>query len=458
MMSVQSKSFEKNNNAQDSNINSLLTKTSPPFQIGFEVDHIDPTLAHASIIIPADIVEALYHETALSQIALSHTAGFNKGQIPIEYIKINFREKLIDHLKELLFKYVVVGELYKNIRLQKLMVAGYPRLMDICLAPESDARFSFELTIFADLPIFDWKFLPFKAPKRKNYKDLDRQVASFIRDEKTNFDACQTNKLVIGDWVNFDLSFANENNEAILGTYSENFWFHLGPDETEGSLREIFLDKAVGDEFSTRALGLQEYFSNQLDTHYNFHIKITDTLPHSYVCMEQFKRHFRLKTNKELHKKLIEVFSYRNDVSLRRAMVEAAFQLLLSKHRFDVPNHLILRQKQILLDMLKENPDYNVYRVQKDFRHRISQLAEKQTKEALLIDCLAFQDNLYVNNLDVKNYLNLTLRQRTKEFIYFDLPIFKIQGQEVPIPSEEIKRTVLREKTVNLLIHHLTRA
>jgi len=458
-MVIQSKQIGKSKASQGSQFNPLFSDEPIEFEIGFEIDQIDTTLAHATVIVPAEMVEALYHETALSQIGSSHTTGFNKGQVPIEYIKINFREKLVDHLKELLFKYVVIGELYKNIRLNKIIVAGYPRLIDINLTPESDARFSFELTIFTELPHFDWKFLPFKAPQRKNYKDLDRQVLTFLKEEKENYDGCSTHgSLVMGDWVNFDLTFANWNNEPVLGKFTENFWFHLGNEETEGSLREVFLNKRIGDSVYTHAQGIQEYFSDQIDTRYNFQIKVTDILPHSYVCMEQLKRHFRIKTNKELHKKLIEIFSHRNDVSLRRATVEDALQLLLNKHRFDVPNHFVLRQKQILLDALKDNPDYNVYRVQKDFRHRINQLAEKQTKESILVDRLGYQDNLNISHLDVKNYLNLTLRQRTKEFLYFDLPVFKIQGQEVPIPTDEIKRTVLREKTVNHLIYHLTKA
>ncbi len=442
----------------EATLDALFNDLESTFEIGFEVDHIDHGLAHATVIIPAAMIEILYHETALSQIDKSTTFGFTKGQIPLDYIKINYREKLIDHLKELLFKYVVINAVYHHIRDQKLMVAGYPRLIDINLAPEMDARFCFELTIFNDLPLLDWKFLPFKAPKRKNYKDLDRQVETFIKEEKNNLDAYTLDTLVVGDWVNFDLTFVDQNHQPILGKFTQNFWFHLGLDETEGTLREIFFGKRINDEIFTSSQGLQEFLSDQIDTQYLFHIKITDVLPHAYVDMEQFKRHFRIKTNKELHKKLIEIFSYRNDVSQRRATVEAALQLLISKHRFDVPNHLVLRQKQMLLDTLKDNPDYNVYRVQKDFRHRINQLAEKQTKESILIDKLAYQDGVTVNHLDVKNYLNLTLRPRTKEFIYFSLPIFKIQGQEVPIPTEEIKRTVLREKSINHLIHHLTRS
>lgn len=455
-MAIQ-RSVQRSKASQEATLNSMFGDREAQFDVGFEIDQIDQTMAHATVVIPADMIEILYNETALSQVDAAHTTGFNKGQVPIEYIKINFREKLIDHLKELLFKYVVISALYKNIRTKKIMMAGYPRLIDISLAPEMDARFSFELTLYSDLPHFDWKFLPFKAPKRKNYKDLDRQVMSFMREEKANLDSCTVDGLATGDWVNFDLTFVTKDHQPLLGHFTENFWFHIGHEETESTLREIFIGKHVGDSLFTSGQGIQEYFSDQIDTHYTFNIKITDTLKHSYVCMDQLKRHFRIKTNKELHKKLIEIFSYRNDLSQRRATVEAALQLVLSRHRFDVPNYLVLRQKQMLLDILKETPDYNVYRVQKDFRHRINQLAEKQTKESILMDKLAYQENVNISHQDVKNYLNLTLRSRTKEFIYFDLPAFKVQGQEVPIPTEEIKRTCLREKTINYLIHHLTK-
>ena len=57
-------------------------------------------------------------------------------------------------------------------------------LLILKLKPSEDARFIFELSLFPDLSIYEWKYFPFKAPKRKNYKDLDRQVDSFIEEEK----------------------------------------------------------------------------------------------------------------------------------------------------------------------------------------------------------------------------------------------------------------------------------
>ena len=37
--------------------------------------------------------------------------------------------------------------------------------------------------LFPTITFQEWKYLPFKAPKRKNYKDLDRQVETFLQEE-----------------------------------------------------------------------------------------------------------------------------------------------------------------------------------------------------------------------------------------------------------------------------------
>jgi FKBP-type peptidyl-prolyl cis-trans isomerase (trigger factor) len=182
-----------------------------------------------------------------------------------------------------------------------------------------------------------------------------------------------------------------------------------------------------------------------------------DVLPNSFVSLELLKKHFRIKTNKDMSRKLIEVFSYRNDLSQRRTMVETALKLLISKHPIEIPNHIALREQSNVLDVVQENPDYNVYRVQKDFNHRIRQLAEKQAREKILIDLLAYHESITVSNQDVKCYLNLLTRPRTKEFIYFKYEEQTLDGQEMPIPANVLKQTCLREKTVNYVIFQLTK-
>jgi len=138
-------------------------------------------------------------------------------------------------------------------------------------------------------------------------------------------------------------------------------------------------------------------------------------------------------------------------------MVEDAFKLLLSKHRFFAPNYLVLRQQKIILSAIQKNPDYNVYRKQKDFQFWVRQLAEKQVKETLLIDQLIYNENINVTHEDLANYLNFDKRSRMKEFIYFNLPDTKKDGQEMPQSVSALGRICAREKAINYVIYHLTK-
>ncbi len=428
-----------------------------PYKLSFELQAIRPDFGYATVVVPKEIVDILYHAAAESQQHSAQTYGFHHGTVPIEYIKKNFKKNLTEHLKELLLKYCVINFLYKQIRNLKIVVAGEPRLHAIKIEPGHGAQFTFEFSMFPELGIYEWKYFPFKAPKRKNYKDLDRQVETFIEQEKKLLVSMENDSLTIGDWICFELAFVGQEQQPLLEGFSQKFWFKLGEDETESPLRTIFLDRKLGETFYSNHQTLQEYFCEDLDTNYNFKITISSALAHNYFCFDQFKRAFRIKTNKDMHKKLIEVFSYRNDISQRLAMVEEAFHALLSKHQITIPNHLILRRKKLLLEGMKKNPDYNVYRVQKNFQNQIHKLAQKQATETIFIDKLAYHENLSISDEDIKGYLNLMNRPRMKEFIYFGLPSFKIQGQEVPIAAEELKRTCLREKAINYVIYHLSK-
>ncbi len=461
-MYVANKEFKTNTIAENKKTSKKVfttqqTDSNPSFSFTLNLDCPRQDFCYATVIIPANIISTLYKEASASQQRYAQTRGFAHGKVPLEYITQNFKSSIIEHLKEFLFKFCVINFLYQQIREQKIVVAGEPRLIEINLKLDHDSYFKFEINKFPNIIIHEWKYFPFKAPKRKNYKDLDRQVELFIKNERENEGTQADKDLTIGNWINFNISIDTKDNKPLLGTFKQNFWFKLGDEEIESPLRELFKGKKPGDVFHTTNKELQDCFSDRLETDYNFRIEILDILPYSYFCLEHFKKHFRIKTNKDMHKKLIEVFSYRNDMSQRRSIVEELLKLLLTKHPFVIPRYLTLRQQKVILDMVQQNPDYNVYRMQKDFQTNIRKLAEKQTRESVFVDQFAYHENIQVSNDDIKNYLNLTNRPRMKEFIYFRAPSSSINGQEIPIPAEELKRTCLREKTVNHAIYHLTK-
>ncbi len=425
--------------------------------LSFSLKQSSQQFGYVTIIVPHEYVDKLYHEASDQQKQNSHIYGFTRGNAPISYIEQNFQLHLLEHVKEFFFKYFVIDWLSRKLQDEKIFFVGEPRLTNILVAAKQNAAFSFSLFLAKPIPLNGWKRLPFKAPKRKNYKDLDRQVENFLKEEQEASKLVKPNIINSGDWVNFQVCLLDKNKKPLFGDLKELLWLKIGTEEADNPFQTLFVGKKVGESFITDHPGLQEHFSTHLDTNYLFLVEIVDYLSQAYFCVEHFKRHFKLKNAKDLHQKCIEVFSYRNDISQRRATSEETLKALLLKHVISVPSHLVLRQEKAILEMVHGQPDYHVYKMQPDFREKITQLAEKQLKESVLIQQLAFLEKITVNTMDIKGYLNLMCRSRTSEFIYFEPPTTKFSGRETPLSASLLAQCCLKEKTLNHAILYLTK-
>lgn len=424
---------------------------------GFSVVEEKPQRQRATVVIGKEYVHALYHEALLSRKKQVKTFGFEKGSTPMQYIEQNFKTHIIEHLKELLFTHCVVHQLYDSLNTQKIVVVGDPDLVDIKLEPESNAEFVFQLSTATFDNEERWKRVHLKPLNRKNYKDLDRQVEHFMQEElglMKKFPYSDT--IGIDDWVNFEVSLLDcEKNDLIPG-YKSDLWVRLQEGEDDKNLHELLLGKKVGDRFFSDAVFLQEYVSPASDIEYGFLVEIKKKLHGGYFSLDLFKHQFALEDDIEIPAKLVEVFSTRNDITLRKETIEAIFKLLNKQYFFVLPHQLLLQQQEMVLQAVQSTPDYLVYKALDDFKDKIKSLAEKQLKEAIIIDSIGYQMGITVDSQDVCAYLNLLKRPRVANFIYFKVPRPKVEGHEVPLSSALLKRYCFREKTLNHLIREIT--
>lgn len=412
-------------------------------------------LYYLVLTVPASIVDTLYDAISYVQQKQVSVRGFENQSAPLGYIQEYYRAHLLEHVAEFLFKYCIINHLFDVLLKTKICCASEPRLYESVIEPHQDAQFTFELSIAHPIEFKEWKNFPFKAPKRKNYKDIDRQVELFLKEEVEQVAQSQ-DYICIGDWVKFDIALLDSHCKECL-PLSETVWLKIGNEFSDMSFQELLLGKKEGESFVANNTCLQEYFSHTIVPDYSFKITIKNIVSSSCFSLEDFKYHFKLRSAKDVHQKLIEIFSYRNDMSQRRGMVEEAFKLMVSKHHIQVPNYLILRQQKNILDALQRNPDYQVYKMEPSFKETVRLLATKQVKEMLLIDQLIFHEKIAINDQDIIAYLNCLKRPRTREFIYFMPPETKVDGQEQPIPEAFINRCCLREKALNHVIWHLTK-
>ncbi|MCF7799962.1 hypothetical protein K9L05_02860 [Candidatus Babeliales bacterium] len=424
----------------------------------FQSVPITSHLCKATIQVSNDFVKAVYKQTIELYRKKTFLHGLKSNNVPAEYLENNYKKEIENNLKNFLFKHTVLNFLLKQIRNKKIILTNYPRLADVKISAEKNAFFYFDLSIADPIELKEWKNFIFRAPKRKRYKDADKQVDLFLKRESSLFKKLDYNTVEENDWVCFVATLLDENQKPILPDFKSSFWIKVNNKYLTKPFFMQLIGKKIGDSFITDDLPTQNDFSPDTEYEkYSFLIEIKMITKGSFFSLEAFKTMFQLKSKADIHKKLIEVFSYRNDISQRKSIIEELFHLLLSKHRFEIPKHFIIRREEDIILSLKKYPDYQVYKQQKDFLNQIEILAEKVLKEEIIIDQIAYQENLKIDHKDIQNYLYLFNNNRLKEFVYFKPFEDKIEESEHPLNKSSLEQAILREKTLNYIIHELTK-
>jgi len=327
--------------------------------------------------------------------------------------------------------------------------------MDI--TPTGEVFFSFDLSIVKPINLKTWKHFTFKMPRRKNYKDLDKQVANFMMREQAAAKKRSRHAVQETDWVGFSAQLVDQNGIPVSLPSNKILWIKIITDTVTHSLSSLFLGKKVGNTFLSDKLELEKSFSSERYGRYPFLITVKSLMKGSYLSFEFFKASYKLRNKLDIHKKLIEVFSYRNDLSQRKAIIEELFHLFFSKHRFQVPKHIVLRKQEDIILSLKQHPDYHVYKTDKEFIRQVERLAEKQLREEILIDQIAYDEGVSVDEKDINCYLHLFNNERLKEFVYFKPAHEDMENASFPLHPSVIRQAALREKTLNHIIHILSR-
>ena len=411
-----------------------------------------------TIEIPKEVISDFFDFAATNQQKRVSSPGFKENAIPLEYIKEHYKKNIINHTKEITLKYFVFDFLLEKIQEHKFMIVGEPELKSISMDLDQNAVYTFIAQAPRELFIQSWKNLPFKATQRKKYRDIDNQVTYFLSTEEESYkEHKHVTSVQLGDWVSFNAWIINDKNKPIFKQNKTSLWLKIGHEEPDKVFLSLFLNKSIGDTFVTDNPSLQHYFCELFDTSYVYMIEIIDILPYSYFSIEHLKQHFKLKTKKDLHNKLIEIFSFNSDISQRRTIAHSALDIIITKNNIMIDPESVKKHQFFLIQDLQQTPDYNVYKMDTKFLDRAYELAEKQLVEKIIADHIAYQENLLVQPTDIKSMLSLLQRTRTKEFLYFPFLQTKHQGQEVPVSLKQLHRSCLREKAVNHIIHHLTK-
>lgn len=367
--------------------------------------------------------------------------------LPESYTSTYFAQEILQETKAFIYNNLVCGELSAYQAKLPFTFLTTPRFQEVEIEEDGSYQYLFEVGCKELLKVSEWEKLDCVIPSRKNYNDIDIQVTNFIKKLEEVAQQSSNNTIEVGDWVCFSTV------PTALFPKKGKYWFFITSNENKNGLEQALLGKSCKETVHIQPdLFYYNAPSSLFASEENFTLTIESILKKQSFSIKTLQHLFTLHTPEEIHGKLIEIFSFREDIPLRKAIIEEFFYAAFLKYRFEIPPHSIIRKKQELLELLKTTHEHRLFTKNDSFVAALDKLAELKIKETALMDSIAFQEAVTVSDEDIKAYLECLEDPRGQEFIHFNF--FNDQYIDIthPFLEDELLSFVKREKTLNTVL------
>jgi hypothetical protein len=407
------------------------------------------------ITIPTKIFEEYLKFILEQKQKNSIVTGFHKGTAPLTYIKGIFKDGIKNNLSKIFFKtYARKAIINKYNKIGAALLFNINTMIDIDL---NKKKMIFlhkitQLKLYEKIKNQSSKKL--KLVKRKLYKDLDKQAVQMVNYESTQKLIHKSTKIEYGDWIKVSIDVLNSEEKIISKKTKMSLWIEIRKEEIFHNIYIFFKDKKKNDVFISDSQLIQNFISSNNFAKYNFKITVLEHVSCRYFDFSLFAKYFNCKNKTEIYEKLIEAFSFKNDVSMYKLIGQSIFKKLFQIYKPIITEKNIREYIVELEETIKGNPDYLLYQSDKYFNENVNKFATEQLSEIAVIDYLTAKENIKVNPKEIILYLNMLQRNRLKEFLYFDRHYIKSLKNCI-IPCEIIEKMSLREKTLKHITHKM---
>jgi FKBP-type peptidyl-prolyl cis-trans isomerase (trigger factor) len=423
--------------------NILLTRYSQKLSSTYVVS-INPT-----------IVGELYDFLIIEKQKSFKMNGFDRGRIPLSYIKMHFKKSIESCMSEMFFSLHAQQAIVKKMRsTSSVVLTSLNPHVSIDLS-KNILNFSFEIPNSYCIRENNNPIKKIKYPTRKKYKDLDKQAENLFALENNNQIHAQK-EINAGDWIKIEIKIIGEYfSTELQNTLKCYVWLKISKEQIDLEMYNMFAKKKVGDSFISEHQLFHDFICSHQFVPLQMSIKIIEHIISNFFSFDKFKKYFGVKSTLDTYNKIIDVLSFRNDICLRREICQLVIKNLLDHYKIHIREDIIKIFEDEINKNIIYNPDYLLYQSSKSFHLQIKQLACKQAQEICLIDFIANQEKIVVSEDDIYVYLNIMQRPRFRNFLYFDYSALQMKQKEIPICHETIIQMVLREKVLQHCIKSL---
>lgn len=377
-----------------------------------EIEEKSPVEKILRIEVPPEVVNKTMDEVTSEVRRRAKLKGFREGKAPISLVKKLFREEIEERSIERLVDRTL-PEALKEKGLEPIL---HPRVQSFERLEEGKA---FTYTVLVEIrPQFELKREDYVGIEVEREKDevSEEEVERMLQEFRYSFSELKETDEPIEERFAVVISFeAFEGETPIPGHQAEALFIDIGTGEFNETVERALIGKKKGDELTVDV----EYPENALNPllagkKITYKIKVREVYKRE---LEELNDEFVRKLNfgfesleqlrESIRNRLLQDRARRNENKYRERLLEK----ILSKVDFVVPERYVEIKFYQLVDQLRQSFEREGLSFEKmnisseKLRERLLPLAEKLSKEEILLDKIAELENIKITEEEIREQI-----------------------------------------------------
>jgi len=369
------------------------------------IENLSSVKRKISFEIPADRVTSEIGKVYEQIRKNASIKGFRKGKVPQSVIEKNFSGKMAGEVLQNL-----VSETYlKAITDNKIVPVAPPTIESDEVKKGQPLNYSAVVEIFPEIEVNDYIGL---ETKKKPYVPNEEAVDSRLKDMQARMaqlvPLVEQRPAINGDIVTLDFKGFVDGAPFERGE-AEDYMLELGSKSFIEGFEEQIIGMSCGDEGKITVTFPETYGAHKLaGKEVTFEVKIKEIKYKELPALDDdFARQFGVDTIDEFRGKIAESFEQQEKEKIESTLKDNLVRLLIEKNDLEVPEALVEKQLQFLVDNTLDNlkkQNLTLKMIGSDetkIREELKDNALLQVKGTLLLEALAKKEGLSVEDSEI---------------------------------------------------------
>lgn len=333
--------------------------------------------------------------------------GFRKGKAPQSYIEKHYR----DVMAEEVLKTIVNDTYFKALMDEKIYPVSHPEIESDGVKRGEIFTYSATVEVFPEIEVKDYAGLEVKKEKYVlNEELIDRRLQE-MRESMAQLKPVEEARAAAnGDFVTIDFKGFVDGVPFEQGEATD-FQLELGSGRFIPGFEEQVCGMKAGEERTISVVFPEDYGKKELaGKEATFTVKLNEIKVKELPPLddELAKEVGEFETLGELRAKLVEIQEKQEQDRIETDLRERLIKALIEKNDFEVPDTLVDRQLESMLDNTKKRLAYQRLSLEMmgmdeaHYKAQFRDVAVSQVKGSLLLDALAKQEGIAVEESDLE--------------------------------------------------------